>query len=190
MRNFKIAQIIICIVLAIFLFYYGRGVCIDLDESVVEYVTPMYSNSAMEVIENEIPKGLPIPKKKVVEVATIPIKKDRVVAKVEKPSRSSESRNLIGKFELTAYCACTKCCGANAKGITASGTKVTKGRTIAVDTNVIPMGSKVYIEGVGERVAEDRGGAIKGNRIDVYFGSHQEALNFGRRRGIEVYRID
>ena len=45
----------------------------------------------------------------------------------------------------------------------------------------IPFGTKIYIDGVGERIVQDRGGAIKGNRIDLYFDSHQEALNFGRQ---------
>jgi 3D (Asp-Asp-Asp) domain-containing protein len=52
---------------------------------------------------------------------------------------------------------------------------------VAVDPNVIPMGTKLYVEGYGEAIAADQGGAIKGNRIDLFFGSHQEALNFGKR---------
>ena len=95
--------------------------------------------------------------------------------------------SLIGTFEATAYCHCTKCCGANAKGITASGTKVKANRTIAVDPKVIPLGSKVHIEGFGDYIAEDIGGAIKGYKIDIYFQTHQDALNFGRKKGIKVY---
>lgn len=83
-------------------------------------------------------------------------------------------------YTITAYCACVKCCG-KTDGITATGTKATEGRTIAVDPNKIPYGTEVNIEGVGVRVAEDCGGAIKGNRIDIYFSDHQSALNFGRQ---------
>lgn len=83
----------------------------------------------------------------------------------------------LGKFKLTAYCSCKKCCG-KTDGITATGTKAKQGRTIAVDTDVIPYGSKVMINGK-EYVAEDCGGAIKGNRIDVFFNNHTDALIFG-----------
>ena len=53
--------------------------------------------------------------------------------------------------------------------------------TIAVDPNVIPLGTKVYIEGYGYAIAQDTGGAIKGNIIDVYFNSYEETINWGRR---------
>ena len=83
----------------------------------------------------------------------------------------------LGTFKLTAYCPCYKCCG-KTDGITSSGTRATQGRTIAVDKNIIPIGTKVVING-NTYTAEDTGGAIKGNRIDIYFNNHQEALNFG-----------
>ena len=84
---------------------------------------------------------------------------------------------LLGMFKLTAYCACEKCCG-KSDGITATGTKATANRTIAVDKTVIPYGTTVIING-NEYVAEDTGGAIKGNIIDIFFDDHEEALNFG-----------
>ena len=66
----------------------------------------------------------------------------------------------------------------NSYGVTASGVVVEAGRTIAVDSSVIPLGSEIVIDG-HTYVAEDTGSAIKGNRIDIYFDTHQEALNFG-----------
>lgn len=84
-------------------------------------------------------------------------------------------------FELTGYCPCEKCCGKWANGITSTGVTAIAGRTIAVDPKVIPYGTEVEIEDLGTRIAEDCGGAIKGKRIDVYFNTHQEALNFGRK---------
>ena len=83
----------------------------------------------------------------------------------------------LGEYKLTAYCACEKCCG-KTDGITATGTKAKEGRTIAVDPSVIPYGSEVMIDGK-KYIAEDCGGAIKNNRIDVYFEKHSDALNFG-----------
>jgi 3D (Asp-Asp-Asp) domain-containing protein len=50
---------------------------------------------------------------------------------------------------------------------------------VAVDSRVIPMGTRLYIEGYGEAIAADQGNAIKGNRIDLFFNSHQEGLNWG-----------
>ena len=81
------------------------------------------------------------------------------------------------KFIISAYCHCSKCCG-KSDGITATGTKATENRTIAVDPKIIPLGSKVIIDGQ-TYIAEDTGGDIKGNRIDMYFSSHEEALNWG-----------
>ncbi|PKM78497.1 MAG: hypothetical protein CVU90_01805 [Firmicutes bacterium HGW-Firmicutes-15] len=52
---------------------------------------------------------------------------------------------------------------------------------VAVDPKVIPMGTRLYVEGYGDAIAADQGGAIKGNRIDLYFDSRQEAMNWGMR---------
>lgn len=88
-------------------------------------------------------------------------------------------RNIMTVI-ATAYCPCEKCCGKWADGITASGKKARANHTIAVDKRVIPLGTTVIINGQ-EYVAEDTGGAIKGNRVDIYFDSHSEALKFGRQ---------
>lgn len=81
-------------------------------------------------------------------------------------------------FTITAYCGCEKCCGKTDR-ITATGTCAVEGVTIAVDPTVISYGSEVDIEGIGTFVAEDCGGAIKGNKIDIYFKRHEDALRFG-----------
>ena len=83
-------------------------------------------------------------------------------------------------YLITAYCPCVKCCG-KSNGITASGVKAKQGVTVAADTNKLPFGTKIYIDGIGERVVQDRGGAIKGNKIDLFFNDHQSALNFGKQ---------
>lgn len=71
---------------------------------------------------------------------------------------------------------------------TASGTRLCKG-VIAVDPSFIPLGTRVYIPGYGEAVAEDTGGAIVGNIIDVAFDTHEEALAFGRQ-DLEIYILE
>jgi 3D (Asp-Asp-Asp) domain-containing protein len=85
-------------------------------------------------------------------------------------------------FIITAYCPCPKCCGEWSDGITFSGEKATEGITVAGDPDVLPIGTKIYIEGIGDRVVQDIGGAIKGNRIDLFFNNHQDALNFGKQK--------
>ena len=79
----------------------------------------------------------------------------------------------------TAYCGCAQCCG-KAGQKTTSGTTPQQGRTVAVPSN-IPFGTKLNIQGLGTYIAEDRGGDIKGNRIDIFFNNHNDALNFGKR---------
>lgn len=88
-----------------------------------------------------------------------------------------EYKKMIKNVSMTAYSSEEPGIGTK----TASGTRVTEGRTIAVDPNVIPIGWWVYIEGLGFRRAEDTGGAIKGNKVDVYYDSLSHARNFGRK---------
>lgn len=88
------------------------------------------------------------------------------------------NKESLGEFVITAYCPCEKCCGEYADGITASGTVATEGRTCAVDPDVIPLGTEIEIDGV-KYIAEDVGGAIKGNRIDICFNDHRSAVMYG-----------
>ena len=105
------------------------------------------------------------------------------------PVYASSHGKSLGKFVITAYCTCKICCGIySGHNRTASGTVPTTNRTIAVDTNVIPFGTKVVFNGQ-VYVAEDKGGAINGNRIDLFFYTHKEALNWGKKT-MEVYLAD
>lgn len=79
----------------------------------------------------------------------------------------------------SAYTAAADECG-KSNGVTASGLKVTEKRTLACPAS-FPFGAKISIEGMGEFRCEDRGGAIKGNKIDIYMETKQEAFAFGRR---------
>ena len=90
----------------------------------------------------------------------------------------------LGEFKLTAYCPCVECCGiwANNRpnGVVygSIGEELKEGYSIAVDPTVISYGTEVIINGRTYK-AQDCGGAIKGNRIDIYFDSHNDALEFG-----------
>ena len=84
--------------------------------------------------------------------------------------------HYIEDCTLTAYCACSECCGKE-DGITATGTVAQEGVTIAVDPDVIPLGAWVEING-HQYHAEDTGGFC-GNHVDIYFESHDEACKFG-----------
>ena len=120
----------------------------------------------------------------------LPVKVETLEHNIDSTTKeeNSEVLQLIsnkksGKTEtmtITAYCPCKKCCGKWANGITSTGVKAQAGRTVAVDPRKIPYGTKVIIDG-HTYIAEDCGGAIKGNRIDIFFNTHSEALQWGRR---------
>lgn len=116
-----------------------------------------------------------------------PVVEDRLRGE-DKPAEGCAVLDIgepLGEFRLTAYCPCMKCCG-KTDGITSTSTTATEGRTIAVDPRVIPYGSTVTIyfsDGTSHTyTAEDCGGAIRENRIDVFFDNHQTALKFGVQR--------
>lgn len=116
-------------------------------------------------------------KEKITEKNKTPIESDKRAGGNNQSSESSIRRKE--KYITTAYCHCTKCCG-KSDGITASGVKAVEGVTVAADTKILPFGTKVIIDG-NTYTVQDRGGAIKGNRIDIYFDTHEKALQYGRQ---------
>lgn len=101
----------------------------------------------------------------------------------------------LGEFKVSYYCSCEACTGewamnrpideeGNERVKTASGAVAEAGKTIAVDPDVIPYGTEVIING-HTYTAQDCGGAIKGNRIDIYCDSHEEAL----QNGLDYYEV-
>ena len=103
---------------------------------------------------------------------------------VEDLKNSGYELVYFGNFQLTHYCNERRehICGYG-QGITATGTTATVGRTIAVDPRVIPYGSQVYIEGYGWRTAEDCGGGVNDNQIDILVDTHSQALSLGVQYG-------
>ncbi|MGN7285198.1 peptidoglycan-binding protein [Shouchella rhizosphaerae] len=99
--------------------------------------------------------------------------------KTEEDSKTTEGTATY-QMEATAYSAdCNGCSGVTATGIDLKANPNQK--VIAVDPSVIPLGSRVYVEGYGEAIAGDTGGAISGNKIDVFVPSQSDAINFGRK---------
>lgn len=120
-----------------------------------------------EEIASEIIKE---PVNKIVQVQTKQITARGTTA------RGTGTSGQSGMYKVTAYCSCAKCCG-KTSGYTASGAKATAGHTVAASSQ-FAFGTKLIINGK-EYVVEDRGGAITGNKIDIYMNSHAEALAWG-----------
>ncbi len=99
---------------------------------------------------------------------------------------SSSNLRSLGAFRTTAYCPCRKCSGGWG-GRTSTGTIAAANHTISVDPRVIPYGSRIMIGGV-VYTAEDCGGGVKGNHIDIFFNTHGETRAYGSRN-VEVYLV-
>lgn len=122
-----------------------------------------------------------------------------------RPPRHAAGRTYT--LETTGYCPCGNCCGwernwllrpvsssgpnkgkSKTVGLTASGVRAKKG-TIAADTSIFPFGTVMYVPGYGYGRVEDRGGDIKGYRLDLFFRSHRDALEWGRaKKKVTVWR--
>jgi len=88
---------------------------------------------------------------------------------------------LLRPMEVTAYCKCESCCGNQSPGITASGYTIRQGDKLVAAPQTFKFGTQIFIPGYGLASVRDRGGAIQGSRLDVYFDSHKEALKWGRQ---------
>lgn len=137
-----------------------------------------YQND-IEIERNKISEEIiQEPVNKIIQVKSKTVSSRSSVTTRSSNSTSAESSSSSVKvYKVTAYCSCSKCCGSHANGYTSSGTKATAGRTVAAPSN-LAYGTKLNINGK-TYVVEDRGGAIKGNRIDIYVNSHSEALAWG-----------
>lgn len=159
-------------------------------------------NGVKEVnIKKTIKNGKVINEKIVSEkIITKPVAKIVEVGTKDMHVASRGNFRFKNSFTVTAtaydlsYASCGKYPGEKGYGITASGTKARPG-TVSVDPRVIPLGTKLYIESLdgtpdyGFAIAEDTGGAIKGNRIDLFFSSAKACRQFGRRK-VKVYILE
>ncbi|WP_456277152.1 ubiquitin-like domain-containing protein [Bacillus sp. AK128] len=124
--------------------------------------------------------------RELLKTETLKESKDRIVAVgtkvVKQPQVSRGSGNVAKEFYVTSTAFTAYCNGCS--GITSTGINLKanpNAKVIAVDPNVIPLGTKVYVEGYGYAVAGDTGSAIKGNKIDVFFATKAEAYRWGRK---------
>lgn len=116
------------------------------------------------------------------------VKAETIRYTVSAPEYNSEplinEEHIIHIMRTVAYCPCEKCCGWNT-GITYSGTVATQGRTVACNLDKFPIGTKLMIDG-HEYIVEDTG-HLSENMIDIYFDSHEEALQYGSQwKAVEV----
>lgn len=114
-------------------------------------------------------------------------------AKTASTTLANKVKNItptVKTFNTSAYCACISCCG-KTNGITASGARASEWYTIAAGSGY-PIGTVIYIPALKNKpnggwfVVQDRGGAISNNHLDIFFGSHSSALQYGRRN-LECY---
>lgn len=121
-------------------------------------------------------------------VARMSAKMARAEAYVRETAEPEEEpeRVYLGRYRVTGYDTCARCCG-NTNGITASGTTATVGRTCAAPKD-IPFGTVLWIEGIGERVVEDRGSAVHGNVLDVLCADHKAC--FAITGNYDVYIVE
>lgn len=128
------------------------------------------------VIEERIIKE---PQKKVIAVGTKPPIYSLVT------SRGTYQYSRMLPMTATAYYPGPESCGPNATGYTRMGIKAQYG-VVAVDPRVIPLGTRLYVEGYGPALAADTGSAIKGQKIDLCFDTYREARLYGKKK-IKVY---
>lgn len=150
--------------------------------------TPNESVETTTEIETTTETGLETETEtEIVEVAT------QKATEIQTEAETEPQLISIGTFTVTAYCSCEKCCGewANNRpnGVVygASGEQLIADYSIATDVEVIPYGETILINDQ-EYVAHDCGGAIQGNRIDIYMSSHEKALEWGVQN-IEIFKV-
>ncbi len=179
-----------------------RDSAMDISESKI--VTEGENGIKLETYEVVSENGVEVSRELISdEITKEPVTQVKAVGTHSNAKRNIEksqdfSYSKVITCNATAYDLSFQSCGKRpgdpGYGITASGTHAKYG-TVAVDPRVIPLGTRMYIESAdgsfvyGYCVAEDTGGAIKGNKVDLFFDSYSECMQFGRR-SVNVYILD
>ena len=179
----RIIKLVIVLLIAISIIFpkiaFASENNIDVQNTFTKIISFFSPESALAKEKSSVEKVEPAPEKEVKSEEEI--KREKVLDKW-KEKQSDKWKNLPeGKFTInaSAYTAAADECD-KSDGITASGLKVKENRTIACP-KAFPFGLKIKIEGMGTYTCEDRGGAIKGNKIDIYMLTKKEAFKFGRQ---------
>ncbi|MFC3884534.1 3D domain-containing protein [Bacillus songklensis] len=120
---------------------------------------------------------------RIVPKQTLKLSPQKATAAAAKPASSVKGVTFSKELTVTATAYSADCKGCS--GITATGLNLKKNpnaKAISVDPKVIPLGTKVYVEGYGYAVAADKGSAVKGNKIDVFFPTKKQALQWGVKK--------
>ncbi|TCS80175.1 3D domain-containing protein [Tepidibacillus fermentans] len=168
-------------------FGYVRKADTNLPKGKEKVLTKGKKGKVIKFVEITYENGKEV-EKKLLKQDIVQPKNDQIVAYGTRIDRSIVSRGgfTFRPRETLTNVTITQYSGGS---YTYLGTRPTPGRTIAVDPNVIPLGWWVYIEGFGFRRAEDIGGSVKGNIIDIYVSSRESAISYGIRYGYKVYVI-
>ncbi|SDO28389.1 3D domain-containing protein, partial [Alkalicoccus daliensis] len=146
-----------------------------------EAAEPVEEETTEEVVEEEAAEP-------VEEETTEEVVEEEEAEPVQAQTSSNEVEGETINMEATAYTAyCVGCSGVTATGIDLRANP--NQLVVAVDPNVIPLGSTVHVEGYGQAIAGDTGGAIQGNKIDLFMPERGDAVNFGRQN-VNVTIID
>lgn len=164
-----------------------RGI-IQINSTLKEYTT---QNKQYEIITNSLREQLKFKNQIITQKENIISDKDSEITILSKTVDElstiieEEHSNIqiayLGKFTLTYYSK------EQFPSATYTGVMPQAGITVAVDPNLIPLGSQLYINGLGVRYAQDTGGKIKGNNIDVFVDTTAEAIKLGRKQQIDVW---
>ena len=155
------------------------------------YIEIERTEISSEVIKKPVDKVVQIKQKVTSRSGIRTASSDPAASSSSTLAKRAEGRTpTVRTMNASAYCSCAKCCG-KTNGKTASGATATPWYTIAAGKG-LPIGTIVYIPALSNKpnggwfIVQDRGGAISNNRIDIFTGSHSEALGFGRRN-LECY---
>lgn len=157
----------------------GKVVAKDIkEEKIIQNPQPKVVAVGTKVLTAQASRGSNATTTKQTTKSTASTKKTTSTSTSKSASTTSSKEFYVTATAYTPYC--SGCSGVSASGIDLKSNPNLK--LIAVDPNIIPLGSKVWVEGYGYAVAGDTGGSIKGNKIDVLFQSKEEAYNWGRKK--------